>query len=287
MRVLVTGASGFIGGHVVRYLQEKTSCDVIATGRDEKRLRRLGASFVVLDLHRVGPDCYELLGRPDVLIHLAWDGLPAYREPIHIDRNLWDSYRFLHWMIDRGLARLSCVGTCYEYGLQEGCLAEDRPAAPVTAYGVAKDTLRRFLECLQETRSFQMCWLRLFFIHGEGQHPHALLAQLDHAIASGADSFDMSGGEQLRDYLEVTAVAEAIVKATLQSKVDGIFNICSGVPISIRSLVEHRILEHGSFIRPRLGVYPYPDYEPMAFWGDASRLHQAMAAFDEEGFRAG
>ena len=76
----------------------------------------------------------------------------------------------------------------------------------------------------------------------------------------------MSGGEQIRDYLPIEDVARQLFRI-FKSDESGIFNVCSGEPISIRQLVENRIQERNSSIRMNLGYYPYPDFEPMAFWG--------------------
>ncbi len=82
----------------------------------------------------------------------------------------------------------------------------------------------------------------------------------------------MSGGEQLRDYLPVEKVAEYIVRTALQNDVTGVINCCSGKPVSVRKLIEDYLEEKKKNIRLNLGYYPYPDYEPMAFWGDIRRL---------------
>jgi dTDP-6-deoxy-L-talose 4-dehydrogenase (NAD+) len=82
----------------------------------------------------------------------------------------------------------------------------------------------------------------------------------------------MSGGEQLRDYLPVEEVARQIVRLAMARRDIGIVNICSGKPISVRRLVEQWLCERNWQIELKLGYYPYPDYEPMAFWGDRTRL---------------
>jgi dTDP-6-deoxy-L-talose 4-dehydrogenase (NAD+) len=94
-----------------------------------------------------------------------------------------------------------------------------------------------------------------------------LLAQLDKAIAEGAKEFNMSGGEQLRDYLPVETVAENIVRAAIDPAMNGIYNCCSGVPVSVKAMVENHLANKNLKIRLNLGCYPYNDYEPMAFWG--------------------
>jgi len=86
----------------------------------------------------------------------------------------------------------------------------------------------------------------------------------------------MSGGEQLRDYLRVSEVADILIKIALQNKVQGIINCCSGKPVSVRKFVEQYLLDNNAEIKLELGYYPYPDYEPMAFWGDNEKLKKII-----------
>jgi nucleoside-diphosphate-sugar epimerase len=99
-----------------------------------------------------------------------------------------------------------------------------------------------------------------------------LLAQLDRAIDSGAQSFDMSGGMQVRDFSPVTEVARKLTILAEHPEWQGVTHICSGKPITVRELVESHVAKRGSRIRLNLGVFPYPDYEPMSFWGKSERL---------------
>jgi dTDP-6-deoxy-L-talose 4-dehydrogenase (NAD+) len=81
----------------------------------------------------------------------------------------------------------------------------------------------------------------------------------------------MSTGEQIRDYLPVDEVAARLAYLARRGRNDGIVNICSGQPISVRAQVERWISDMGADIRPELGLYPLPDYEPLAFWGNPAR----------------
>jgi nucleoside-diphosphate-sugar epimerase len=281
VKVLVTGATGFIGKHVVAVLRKLDGCTVMACGRRERELQALRCPYAVHDLHEDDADCFHRLGRPDAVIHLAWESLSDYQDRCHFEQQLTAHYRFLKAMVVSGTWLVACAGTCLEYGLQYGPLAEDFPTRPTTAYGIAKDALRRFLEFLCHEHDYRLRWLRLFFTFGPGQPGRALLPQLDRAIDSGASSFAMSGGEQLRDYLPVEAVAEYIVKVALQREVDGSINICRGAPISVHALVENRMRERGGRLELKRGRNPYREYEPLAFWGDDRRLRQALAGYDD------
>lgn len=276
MKILVTGATGFIGDHVVQRLLERGHT-VIAVARNEKRASTLSwyprAKFIACDIHSGGTDLTaEKLGRPDALVHLAWPGLPNYKSLFHYEDTLMADYFFIKSLVEQGLRQVLVTGTCLEYGMQKGCLTEDMPTIPTNPYALAKDTLRKFLQSLQKKTPFTMQWFRLFYMYGRGQNPDSLLAQLDSAIDRGDKCFNMSGGEQLRDFLPVEEVARRIASLAEHVESDGIYNCCSGVPISVRALVEKRIQEKNAKIELNLGFYPYPDYEPMAFWGDATKF---------------
>ena len=113
-------------------------------------------------------------------------------------------------------------------------------------------------------------------MYGEGQNPNSLLSQLESALQRGDAIFNMSGGEQLRDYLPIETVAENIVKIAFQNKVNRIINCCSGVPIKVKTFVENYLEKNKKKINLNLGYYPYPDYEAMAFWGDNKKLKTVL-----------
>lgn len=276
-KVLVTGATGFIGEYVVEELL-KQGCTVIATSANMQKAKEASwiqqVTYIPFDLGQFDEavDYYQHFRQPDLMIHLAWEGLPNYKADFHINRNLPLHIAFLTNIIKHGLPDLTITGTCFEYGMQEGALREDMPTAPTNYYGQAKDELRRFLEELQQSQPFVFKWVRLFYMYGKGQNPNSLLSQLDKALDSGEAVFNMSGGEQVRDYLPVTTVASYIVQIALQKTVTGIINCCSGKPVTVKQFVLDYLKEKNKSITLNLGHYPYPDYEPMRFWGDNSKL---------------
>lgn len=275
MRVLVTGATGFIGSHVVSELLRK-NCQVIAVGKYPGEVEAHEWSsqvqYVPCDLNVGRDNFYEYFQHPDLLIHLAWEGLPNYKDLFHIERNLFSNYAFLKNMLEHGLKDVAVTGTCLEYGMQSGALHEGMKTEPATPYGLAKDTLRKFLQQLQTKVDFKLKWIRLFYMYGRGQNPKSILSQLERTLKNGETVFNMSGGRQIRDYLPVEQVAKYIVKVSLQNGVTGIINCCSGKPVTIRQMVEDYLEKRQEAIELNLGYYPYPDYEPMEFWGDTSRL---------------
>lgn len=280
MRVLVTGATGFIGQHVVEALIENGN-QVIATSKDGEKASHQAwygeVEYIPLDIGRLPSNLFKVLAEPDCLIHLAWQGLPNYHDLFHIEAHLFDQYRFLKRLIEGGLKHIAVAGTCLEYGMQCGALHEQMQPNPTTPYGVAKNSLRIFLAHLQKKIPFRMDWIRLFYTYGDGQRSDAILAQLDAAIERNDPVFNMSGGDQLRDYMHVKDVARNMVKIISQTKISGIINCCSGRPVSIRKLVETYLEKTGASMALNLGFYPYPEYEPMAFWGDVAKLSRIVA----------
>lgn len=150
MKVAVTGASGFIGRHVLAELG-RHPVDITAVTRCAAKLADVATSVRIVELDIANPQAndYEQLHRPDVLIHLAWEGLPNYKSLHHFETELPRQYLFLKGLVEAGLPALLVTGTCFEYGMQSGALSEELTPLPTNPYGYAKDALRRQLEFLR------------------------------------------------------------------------------------------------------------------------------------------
>jgi nucleoside-diphosphate-sugar epimerase len=279
--ILVTGATGFIGNHVVANLLG-TGYAVMATSADAGKAAKMEwfnkVNYKELNFEYVdsGVNYFEYFDNPDMIIHLAWEGLPNYRSLFHFETNVHRHYVFLKNLVTNGCRNLTVAGTCFEYGMKSGRLTEDMGTDPANSYALAKDTLNKFLKELSVVEPFTLKWVRLFYLYGKGQNPGSLFSQLQTALDNNDTVFNMSGGEQVRDYLPVEKAAEYIVKIALQNKITGNINCCSGQPISIKEMVAEHIRKSGKKIDLNLGHYPYPDYEPMAFWGDNKKLQEII-----------
>ena len=276
-RILVTGATGFIGNYVIEELL-KQQFEVIASSSSIINTQNKSwfgkVKFVPFNLKDFDSETnyFDFFDQPTALIHLAWEGLPNYKAAFHTEENLPRHYSFLKNLVDHGLRDITVTGTCFEYGMVEGCLSEDMTTKPANAYAIAKDSLRKQLQDYQHQNDFNFKWIRLFYMYGIGQSPNSLFSLLDKALISKEAIFNMSGGEQERDYLPVEQVATNIVKIALQNKVTGIINCCSGVPVTVKAMVVDYLKTKQAQIKLNLGYYPYADYEPMRFWGDSNKL---------------
>ncbi|MCB2187252.1 MAG: NAD(P)-dependent oxidoreductase [Deltaproteobacteria bacterium] len=280
-RVLVTGATGFLGRRVVAALRAR-GARVSVAARDPGRAaaQSWGPAVEILawDLYEPRQDWFARLGSPARLVHLAWDRLDDFRSPTHLEAQLPAHQAFLGAMLAGGLRDLTVTGTCLEYGLAEGCLAEDAPTRPVVAYGQAKDQLRGWLARAAGERGARWRWLRLFYLLGEDPGRSTLFTSLARAAARGEQSFPMSPGQQVRDYAPVAEAAGWLAACALQDRVTGIINCASGRPVKLEDLVREHMRERGCHLDLELGRYPYNAYEPLEFWADTARLREALDA---------
>ena len=143
VKIAVTGATGFVGRHVLKALAAREDISVIAAARSPDRAHFMPQDFDYISMDIAVPDAeaYQKLGSPNILIHLAWSGLPNYRSDHHVDDELPRQYAFIRAMVDAGLPSLLVSGTCYEYGMQSGARTENMTGTPSNVYAQAKIAL--------------------------------------------------------------------------------------------------------------------------------------------------
>jgi nucleoside-diphosphate-sugar epimerase len=247
MRVLVTGAAGFIGSHVTRQIVQDghTVWALVSPQASTERLANIldRVSVARVDL-RDSKTVQELvrLARPDCAIHLAWYAVPG---------QFWSSEKNLECaamslnlarcLAEAGCSRLVAAGSCAEYDGDYGFLSEDvTPLRPRTLYGVCKNATRQILQAYCERVSMKFAWTRFFYLYGPGEAKERLVPSVILALLSGQPA-KCTEGKQMRDFLHVEDVASA-VWAVAQSDLAGAVNIGSGEPVRIRTVAE--ILQH-------------------------------------------
>lgn len=277
MKVALTGATGFLGRHVQAALCAR-GLDVTAMVRPGPKAPVLstGVQPASMDMDDAGPDTFERLGRPDVLVHLAWGGLPNYAATTHLDVELPRQLRFLEACVKGGLKNLIVTGTCLEYGMREGELHEGMPALPTTAYAIAKHRLHEHVDGWRVERGLALAWLRVFYLYGPGQAPSSLYSQLNAAIDRGDARFPMSAGDQVRDFMPVEKAATAIAALARLNADPGTVNLCSGEPTRVLDIAQRWVHARGASIVLDTGHFPYPAYEPFSFWGNRSKVNSLL-----------
>ena len=273
MKVALTGGSGFIGQHV-RKLLAKSDHDVLLVVRKQAKIGELGANekFVIADISEDRDDWFDYLNRPDVLLHLAWGGLPNYLDNYHVEVELPLQSQFLSKVVSSGLPKLVVTGTCYEYGLTSGALVESQETNPNTPYGFAKDRLRKSLLDLRSEANFELTWARIFYPYGDGQSELSIHSQLRSATLNGDQQFKMGSGKQVLDFISVERVASVLVSLATRCAGAGIVNIGSGKPQSVLDFVQSQIRALGAQLEPLIDAIPDRNFESQSFWADLKKL---------------
>ena len=273
MKVALTGGTGFIGQHV-RKLLAKSEHEVFLLVRKHAKIAELGANekFVIADISEDRENWFDYLDQPDVLLHLAWGGLPNYLDNYHVEVELPIQSKFLSKVVASGLPKLVVTGTCYEYGLTSGALVESQETNPNTPYGVAKDGLRKSLSDLRSEFEFELTWARIFYPYGDGQSEASIYSQLRASILNGDQQFKMGSGKQILDFISVEKVASVLVSLTTRCAGVGLVNIGSGEPQSVLDFVQSQIRALGAQLEPLVGALPDRNFESQSFWADSSKL---------------
>ena len=273
MKVALTGGTGFIGQHI-RKLLAKSDHDVLLVVREQAKIGELGANekFMIADIGEGRDDWFDHLNRPDVLLHLAWGGLPNYLDSYHVEVELPLQVQFLKRLVLTGLGKLVVTGTCYEYGLISGALVESQDTNPNTPYGVAKDRLRRSLSDLRGETDFEFTWARIFYPYGDGQSEMSIHSQLRSAILNEDQQFKMGSGKQVLDFISVERVASVLVSLATYYEGVGIVNVGSGKPQMVLDFIQDQIQKLGAQIVPLVGAIPDRKFESQAFCADISKL---------------
>ena len=271
--VLVTGAGGYIGRHVVRALCDR-GADVIAAdfrtdGIDER------AKPVVYDIFNGSKEIFSELGRPDACLHMAWKDGFVHNSDAHMGC-LSSHYTFLRDMIEGGLKQVAVMGTMHEVGYWEGAIDENTPCNPISMYGVAKDALRRSAFLMVKDKDVCLQWLRAYYIYGDDKRAVSIFGKLMQAAEEGKQTFPFTSGKNKYDFIHVDELSRQIAASVMQTEVDGIINCCTGEPMSLAEKVESFIREHGYTIRLAYGAYPDRPYDSPGVWGDAAKIQRIM-----------
>lgn len=277
-KVLVTGANGYIGTHVVRELlsrgHEVVACDLSFDAVPQ------GASCLKMDIFSSSEDLFQAAGCPDCLIHLAWRNGFRHNADTHLS-DLPLHVAFLKRMMDSGLKNLSVMGSMHEVGYWEGAISADTPTNPLSFYGIAKNSLRQALELTVKDTDVSFHWLRGYYIYGDDRRSSSVLGKLLEAEDRGQEFFPFTSGKNRYDYVSVDELAKQIVSASLQTSRNGIINCCSGTPISLGEMAEKFIRDNGLKIRLQYGAFPDRAYDSPGVWGDAQVIQEILAEESE------
>lgn len=273
MRIMVTGADGYIGRGVVSQLLD-AGHKVMAMG-----LCSCGLSHDNLEEHVGDVFSYDFQSNenPDVLLHLAWRNGFSHNDISHLD-DLSKHYLIIKAALEAGVKRIAVMGSMHEVGYHEGAVDENTPCNPTTPYGVAKNALRQLTGELCRQHGAQMQWLRGFYLVSNDGRGCSIFSKIVAAEREGKDEFPFTSGRCKYDFLPYEEFCRQVVAVVEQDEVNGIINICSGEPISLGDYIEHFNNDNGFSIKLGYGKYPDRPYDSPAIWGDASKIRKILAA---------
>lgn len=268
MKVLVTGANGYLGQGVVAQLLDM-GCEVVATDitteRVDSRAEAVAQDIMTLE------NPFRTYGEPDCLLHMAWRNGFVHNADTHI-ADLPQHYAFLKKMAESRIKKIAVIGSMHEIGFFEGCIKENTPCAPLNLYGISKNALREITALLCEQNHVTFQWLRGYYIVGNSTHGSSIFSKIAAAAQEGKTEFPFTTGQNQYDFLDYADFCCQTAVAVTQDVVNGIINICSGYPQTLASRVERFIEENRYAVSLKYGAFPDRPYDSKAVWGDASKI---------------
>ena len=273
--VLVTGAGGYIGRHVVTALLGRgltvKALDLRLDDVDER------AEKVHLELFSGDTDIYDQMGRPDVVLHMAWRDGFKHASHAHLD-DLAKHFHLIENLYAGGLPQLAVMGTMHEVGYWEGAIDESSRCAPASLYGIAKNALREATRLSAAAHDAVFQWIRAYYIVGDDKFGNSIFSKLLAAAEEGRSTFPFTTGKNKYDFISVDELATQIAAIVDQDAVTGIINACTGRPMTLAERVEGYIAENGLDIALDYGAFPDRPYDSPGVWGDATKIRAILAA---------
>lgn len=268
MKILVTGANGYLGKGVVKQLLDD-GYEVIATDYKSDFIDTRSKIFCE-DLFEI-ENPYEYFEKPDVLLHMAWRDGFVHNSVDHIN-DLPKHYSFITKMITSGINKVAVMGSMHEIGFFEGSINESTPTNPQSLYGISKNALRRLveLECKSQNVDFQ--WFRGFYIVGNTEDGSSIFSKIVQAAKNGQKDFPFTMGLNQFDFLDYLEFCKYVADAVEQNEINGIINICSGRPEKLADRVERFIRDNHFSINLKYGAFPDRPYDSKAIWGDDFKI---------------
>lgn len=271
-RVLVTGATGFIGRHTLEPLRQ-LGYEVHAASSSDHLSDDSNIHWHTLDLLQGdGIGRVMRLVKPTHLLHLAWDTTPG-KYSISTENLHWvkASLNLLEAFVEQGGRRVVFAGSCAEYDWDYGvCIENKTPCSPRTLYGHSKQSVQQIASSFCQQQQISFAQGRVFYLFGPHEHSARFVPQVINGLLSQKNT-DCSEGLQLRDFLYVKDVASAFV-SLLDSPVKGVVNIASGMPHSLRQLVEIITQFTGNAEVIQFGELATAENEPEILLANTSRL---------------
>lgn len=277
MKILVTGANGYLGQGIIKQLLDDGH-EVIAADFSTEHIDGR-AIPVKCDLFAM-ENPYEYFHNPDILLHLAWrDGFVHYSEA-HI-QDLYKHYSFICRLAQSGIRKIAVMGSMHEIGFFEGSINENTPCHPITPYGISKNALRELTKMIAKKHDLPYQWLRGYYIVGNSEYGSSIFSKITASEKEGKKEFPFTMGQNQYDFIDYPDFCKQVSAAVEQDKINGIINICSGRPEKLADRVERFIKENNYQIRLKYGTFPDRPYDSKAVWGDNKKISSILEKYSQ------
>lgn len=273
IKILVTGASGYLATGVVKKLCDDgneviAACHSNTDGIDNR------ANIKQCDIFCLDNPFVEL-GRPDVVLHMAWRNGFVHNDSSHIF-DLPKHFDFLQKVVNSGVKKVAVIGSMHEVGFYEGSIKEDTPTHPESLYGISKDALRNMTKLICKNSGVTFQWLRGYYIVGNAEHGCSIFSKITAAEKAGKKLFPFTTGQNQWDFLDYEEFARQVAATVEQNEINGIINICHGRPEKLADRVERFISDNNFKIKLDYGKFPDRPYDSKAVWGDDTKIKEII-----------
>lgn len=272
MKILVTGANGYLGQGIIKQLLDDGNIVVavdLSTENVDKRAQKIDSDIFSIT------NPYQYFSEPDAVLHLAWRNGFVHNAISHIE-DLSSHYFFLKQLIDSGIKQVAVLGTMHEIGFYEGSINENTPTNPQSLYGIAKDALRKSVSLLCNEKNIVFQWIRGYYIVGNTTFGSSIFSKITAAEQNGQKYFPFTTGTNQWDFLDYDKFCFQCAKIVEQNKINGIINACSGHPEKLSTRVEQFIKDNNYKIKLQYGAYPDRIYDSKAVWGDNKKIMEIL-----------
>ena len=269
MKVLITGASGFLGRPIAKNLS-KLGLEVLAISRSIPSNSNMGQiNWLQADLS--SKNSYQTKVNqfaPEIVIHLAWQDIPDFsikKSKLNLDQSL----DFIHFISSlKSCKKILFSGSCLEYDDAKGeCIENKIIKSSKNHFTLAKNTLRKKAEIICKSKSISFAWFRIFYVYGPGQRSESLLPSILNKLKE-AILPEITSPFNSNDYIYIDDVVNAFVKATLNELPSGIFNLGSGFSTSAIQVCRYaeKIVLNSSFLSDELEEKNNHKLSDVNFW---------------------